>query len=284
VTHHAGVEAVIALVIVAAAIVVAVITTRRGSPRAPSRPADPKPGVTMTGGEVVLDIDVDDPTHPAVERMVQQVASRALTADPSLDEVVVKDRDGTVLGVVARPHPSDLPPLRDEPRPPPRRARSRGPHMPETFHPDVDLPEIERRPIAERYELPAEVREHLRDPSDPADLVAALLRAGGHDVRRDADVVVAGDTAIVLVGSPHSPTATSDDLGRAFLHFQRSGAARGIALALSYVSPTEERRREAMAPQLRYVDRDAIQRMADAVALGADPLMFITPPVMPPAA
>jgi hypothetical protein len=79
------------------------------------------------------------------------------------------------------------------------------------------------------------------------------------------------DRAIVIL-APRLAWLGPDDLARAYLHAQASGARAGLVILLGFADPEEIARREVAAPHVQHVGSRAIQRMADAVAIGADPL------------
>jgi hypothetical protein len=235
---------------------------------------------------VTLDLTVDDPDRPAVQRLVTDVARRALRADPELDEVEVRDRDGNVLGRLSRPTPLPPPPaIADELREP-RAARD---HTPQPVRPagatarlpepdaEIDLT-VPGQPIADRLDLPASVRSRVRDPERPLDVIRAILEASGRPVRVERGTLVAGDTAIVVV-SPGS-RAIDAELSDAFMRIQAANVARGVVVRLGYVDPALVRHREAAAPHVRHVTAEAIQRMADAVEVGGDPVEFAVGPLL----
>lgn len=239
-----------------------------------------------TGGVIVLDLDIEDPDDPTVRRLVEDAGRRALVTHPDLDEVEVRSRAGVVLATVPRAQPvrteATIPDQLHEPHAPRRHApdpvapagatRERRVHEDDV---DVHVPD---RPFAERFVLPEAVRRAVRDPDRPIDVVVAILEAAGHPVERQGDVVVAGDTAVAVV--PHLRHGTEDALTRAFMHLRDTPASRGIVIRLGYVDPEDIRRREAAAPDVRHVTADAIQRMADAVSLGGDPLAFAIGPAV----
>ncbi len=45
-------------------------------------------------------------------------------------------------------------------------------------------------------------------------------------------------------------------------------------VTVGLLDPSDLRRREILAPNVHHVAHDGVQRMADAVAVGADPLAF----------
>jgi hypothetical protein len=238
------------------------------------------------GGVIVLDLDIDDPDDPTVQRLVHDAGRRALVTDPELDAVEVRSRSGAVLATVTRTQP--LTPEATVP------AQLREPHTTRRHAPDPVAPggatrearqlgpdddvSVPARPFADRFVLVDEVRALVRDPERPTDLVAALLEAAGRPVDRQGDVVVSGDTAIAVV--PHLAHGMEDALTRAFMHLRDTATTRGIVIRLGYVDPEEIRRREAAAPDVRHVTADAIQRMADAVALGGDPIAIAIGPAV----
>ena len=268
-------------------LVVVVVATRRalaGARRAPGRgSAVPRPFVD-TEVTITLDVSAGDPDAPSVTRLVDAAASQVLATSPRVETVTVVNRAGTVLGVRERPH--DRPqPAREEPvlREPHRRtfrapgpqAEPRPPAMPTLALEGDDAPGS--RTLVERYDLPAAVASRIARPDDAVDLVRAILEAAGLDVRVDGEVLRVGREAIV-VPTVDGRTVTADMLTRAYLDFQRSGATRGVVICLGHVSAGECRRRELLAPELRHTGAAAIQRMADAVALGGNPLLFVLEP------
>jgi hypothetical protein len=238
------------------------------------------------GGVIVLDLDVEDPDDPTVQRLVHDAGRRALVTDPALEAVEVRSRSGTVLATVSRTQP-----LTTEATVP---AALREPHTARRHAPDPVAPagatrearqldhaddvSVPQRPFADRFVLIDEVRARVRDPERPTDLIAAILEVAGRPVQRQGDVVVSGDTALAVV--PHLAHGMEDALTRAFMHLRDTETTRGVVVRLGYVDPEEIRRREAAAPDVRHVTADAIQRMADAVALGGDPIAFAIGPAV----
>lgn len=136
------------------------------------------------------------------------------------------------------------------------------------------------RTIAETLDLPARVRALVEEPEDPADVVRAVLTAAGFDSRRDGDVVQVGEVAVVAL-RPRPAAYPHDRLNHAYHLFESSGARSGIVIWFEHVDLLEVRRRELFAPEVRHAGPEAIQRMADAVAIGADPLSYaFGPPVV----
>ncbi|HXF72566.1 MAG TPA: hypothetical protein VNO79_08170 [Actinomycetota bacterium] len=114
----------------------------------------------------------------------------------------------------------------------------------------------------------------MRNPDDPTDLLRAILEAAGIPHRVDRDLIVAGELAIVVVEPDAGVVVGHDALNHAYLRIAGSGATWGLVIALGYVDPREVERREMAAPHVRHAGPDAVQRMADAAALGADPVRF----------
>lgn len=289
---HPGsaVEAIV-LVVVLLLVGAAVVAWRRRSqpsgrtiaPPAPSptRPqaTGPLPGPQAT---IALDVVVADPGNPAVQRLVRDAASRVLRISPDVEAVIVEDRAGMRLGTVERDQGlvGEIPVATEVPKPDRRRSRrtpgSRG--EPGTAARAGDQDVAPHRSLADRFELPDTVRAHLRRPDDPVDVVRAILEAAKLPVQVHGNVILSGDEAVIVVSETGG--STSQALTDAFLRFQKSGAARGVVITLGYMGGRDIERRQALAPNLRYTGLSAIQRMADAVALGANPLMFTTDPAI----
>jgi hypothetical protein len=244
-------------------------------PPKPEREAWERDGTS--GTRVTLDLDGADPDSPAVQRLVRDAAHRVLARDPDLDEVEVVDRSGRVLARERRPSP--MPPEVAVPEAL-REPHARGRHSPSpvgtgdaaplTVIPGA-APEVAPVPLADRFDLPAGVRARIDDPDDGAGIVHALLAESGRPVTRDGDLLRSDDVAIAVVDVHGDPEQA---LSHGFLRIDATDARRGIVLRLGFVDPGAVRRREAAAPHVRHVGPDAIQRMADAVAAGADPVAF----------
>jgi hypothetical protein len=273
--------AIVVSVLVIGGIVWAVRSAGRGTVgRDPSAPPWDEEG--GDGHRVVLDLSVEDPTDDAVARLVQSAASQALQRDRTLARVEVADRDGRLLGTVsreARVRPEvELPPELHEPHV--RRSRAPDVTRPRTGSSPREVPRDETAPVAERtfserFELPAAVRAALVDRDHPAELIRALLQAGGHPAERHGELVRTGDLAFVTVSTRGG---ADEALTRAFLRIRNSGARHGIVVRLGYADPDLVKRRDRAAPDIRFTDVEAIQRMADAVAVGADPVAFALAP------
>jgi hypothetical protein len=235
----------------------------------------------VSGTRITLDLGDVDPDAPAVQRLVREAAHRVLARDPSLDEVEVVDRDGRTLARERRPSP--LPPEVSVPEAL-REPHARGRHAPSPVGRDEGghlsvvpgaPPEVRSIPLAERYELSLGIRARLQELDDGAGLLEAILAEAGREPTRDGDVVRCGDVAIAVVDVQGDPERA---LSHGFLRIDATDATRGIVLRLGFVDPVAIRRREAAAPHVRHVGPDAIQRMADAAAAGADPIAFAVGP------
>jgi hypothetical protein len=266
-----------------AAVVIGLVRRAGRTTPAPRRGTWEEP---ETGGVIVLDLEVDDPDDPTVQRLVQDAGRRALVTHADLESVEVRSRSGTTLATVTRTQPvrpeATIPDQLHEPAPPRRHAPN--PTAPTGATRDArardELTEVHvpDRPFADRFVLPDAVRAAVRDPDRAIDVVAAILEVAGRPIERQGDVVVSDDTAVAVV--PHLAHGMDDALTRAFLHLRDTAAPRGVVVRLGYVDPAEIRRREAAAPDIRHVTADAIQRMADAVALGGDPIAFAIGPAV----
>ena len=219
-----------------------------------------------------LDVAVEDPDTPAVRRLVEGAAGRVLRSSPDVTEVVVEDRTGTTLARVPREAPTPGPP----PTRPERAARHARPHgswREPTVVPKVDQDvRIPPRPLADRLDLPDAVRADLRDVDDPAEVVRAILSAAGRDATVRGHTVRSGDDLVILAEGTGRDAAAA--MSEAFLRFRDSGASTGIVVHLGYVDPREVARRQALAPDVHHVGAEVLQAMADAVALGGDPIAF----------
>lgn len=276
---------IVAVVLLVAVVLGAAFLLGRRAGRTPP-PVAHRPWETTdpTGAVVVLDLAPWDPDHPSVQRLVEEAAGRPLREDPAIEVVEVRDREDRVLGRVHRPTPRrevTLPEHLHEPH-------ARRPHVPDPLggstparsHPVSGPGPIEaiERPFAHRFDLDDRVRRELRDPGDPVDVVRALLAAGGHAPEVHGDLLVTGHVAIVVLPDPGH--ALDEALSRAFLRIRSARVPRGIVLHLGWVNPEALHRRELAAPDVRHVGTEAVQRMADAVAAGADPIGFVLGPAV----
>lgn len=274
--------AVLGLAVLAAALVWAWQRLSAAAVPGPSRTAW-APGPDAAGTRVVLDLQPDEPDDPSVQRLVREAAHRVLAADGSVDEVEVVARDGTVLGREHRPEPLPadvaIPEALREPHAPPRHgpsvvpSRDAGPPR-RVAEP---APEVRALAFADRLDLPARIRERVADPDRATDVIRAILEAAGREVHVDGDLVTSGDLVVAVV-DPRGDAERA--LNHGFLRIEATDAAQGMIVRLGYVDPALTRRREAAAPHVRHVGPEAIQRMADAVAVGADPIAFAAGPAI----
>lgn len=274
--------------------------------RSSGRSAAPRTGSPLTVdashvASVTLEVDEADPASPAVQRLVHETALGIFRTAPDAREVVVRARAGTFLGRVSRflgrvsretPIPRELSvsPVLHEPHvrrthvpdvlgglygsePAPRPIRDR--HTPGELAPP-------HRSLMDQFDLPEAVRTGIGDPDDPIDLVRAILEAAGVRCEIDGDLIQVGESALVILRASGDVVIGHEALNHAYLRVVRSGAQRGMVIALGFMDPREVKRREMLAPQVLHAGPDGIQRMADAVSLGADPLRFVVAiPVSP---
>ena len=249
---------------------------RSGAAPAPRRPTSAPPravegpwlGPVAT---IRLDVATEDPDAPAVRRLVEAAAGRVLQSSPDVTDVVVEDRTGAVLARVPR--------KATPPGPPPTRPDRAAPHArphgswrePTVPHVDEDVV-VPTRTWAERLDLPDAVRAEVREPDDPVEVVRAILHAAGHAAQRHGGSLRSGDVLVVLVEGTGRDAGAA--LSEAFLRVRESGATMGIVVHLGYVDPREVARRRALAPDVHHVGAEVLQAMADAVALGGDPIAF----------
>lgn len=281
--------ALLVIVVLGAALIALAL---RSGTRALPPPAAP-PGelarvVRRDGDRVVLDLEVSDPTAPPVRRLALDLAARTFTDDPALRRLTVVDRTGRTLLTTTREEATvqlpDLPPdLSVGPRRPASRAPDplgRGGGSSREAGPPPHITPLGPRPFVARFDLPTSVLDQVRDGDDPVEVVGAVLRAGGRPVERHGDVIVSEDTALTVVD-------VADDaeraLARAFVRLRDSGAPRGIVVRLGYADPSVVARHAGAARHVHQRDVTAVQAMADAVALGVDPIALVLSDVVAPA-
>jgi hypothetical protein len=259
--------------------------------RSPRRSATPKDGPPLTvdaSGVVAVTLEIDDadPGSPAVQRTVHETALGIFRTTPDAYEVVVRARTGIVLGRVSRetsiPREVTVSPVLREPHArrtnvpdvlgglygsEPERRPIRLRHTPGELAPA-------HRPLVDQFDLPEVVRAGIRDPDDPIDLVRAILEAAGEHCEIDGDLIRIRGSALAILRASGDVVIGHEALNHAYLRIDRSGAQRGLVIALGFMDPREVKRREMLAPQILHAGPDGIQRMADAVSLGADPLRF----------
>jgi hypothetical protein len=87
--------------------------------------------------------------------------------------------------------------------------------------------------------------------------------------------VIHSDEETVVVLPKHlGDHVTHDELNGAYLRLRASGARRGLVVTPGFLDLDDVRRREVPDPAVLHCGPEGIQRMADAVAAGADPLRF----------
>jgi hypothetical protein len=279
-------EAVILLVLAALVIAVVVWGLKQIGGSGPSETSpEPWKETAAAGERIVLDLEVDDPSHPSVQRLVFAAARQALDAAPALRSVEVVDRNGTVLGTVERDQPLprelEVPATLHEPH----AKRSRGPRAVPQESGQTPQMEHEEGPVgipprtwADRFDLPPAARRGVTDGERPADVIRAILAAGGVEAEAHGNVVRTGDTAIVVI--PDVRDGAAEAINRAYLQYKESDAHHGILVRLGYVAPDVIRRHDQATPDVRHISAEGVQRMADAVAVGADPLAFALGPAV----
>lgn len=266
--------ALAAIVVAALAVRIARLRTRENAPPAPA-------AVHPAGDEITLDLDASDPGAPAVQRLAADAARRLLSAANPPGSVVVRDRAGQHLlrargtaddyRVIALPEPLHEPhvPHSRAPSPVGHDVGARPPPKPWRA---PERPVLGARSFVDRFVLPERARSLVEDGDEPAQVLRAVLMAGGRPARVDGDVVTTGETAIAFA---HMSDDRSTALSTAVHRLQATGLARRVVIRLGYADPGDLRRRELADPALRITDVQAVQRMADAAALGADPLDFL---------
>lgn len=265
---------------------------RAGMTRTARPPAaatvQPAPEVHDGRATLTLDVPRADPKALATQRLIDDAADQVFAAVPEALEVEVRDRGGAVLGRRRREAPRRVAiPVglyephvarRTAPSPDAGLLADRGERAVPGANRDVDPGERGHRALADRFDLPEAVRTRLGDADDAVALVRSLLESGGRSADVDGDVIRTGGEAVVVIRAPIGEPVSPERLNRAYLRFRESGAAQGVVLTPGFMHPGDLRRREAHAPELLHAGPEGIQRMADAVAVGADPLRFAAAP------
>lgn len=275
---------VVVLVGVAGVIAALLASSRRRPTAEVAEPAPERIAIT-------LEIEAEDVEDPRVKRLVADAASRMFRMVPSLRQVEVRDKRGKVLD---RPMRSGGDPLRVDPPPvglvePHTVRRPRSPSESGERLGDVaamrsaatgalaggwlrDVPEPEPRVLADRFDLADEIRERITDPDDAVALIAAILERSADGVRIEGGRLWVGDAIVFVIRTPPGASVTAGALARTFASFRASGASLGYVVVFGHMDPIDVRRRELLAPGFVHLGSDAVQRMADAAALGGDPL------------
>jgi hypothetical protein len=261
----------------------------RQRPRLPISPSAAPAGRALTDqAEVVLPVDDADPDAPATQRIVAEAARRALDDHPEVTTVVVRSAGGRELGRVHRTETPPPKPFVDVPDAllEPHAHRHPGPGDPVEHKPGAAVSAHVRfsdepphrqmhKTLAEHFDLPDGVRQKIAHPDDAVDIVRAILSAAGVPFDVDDNVIVCGDRALVVIRTSLHGAVGSEHLDAAYLRFERSHVKRGVVVTPGTIYPHEISRRHALAPALLHAGPDGIQRMADAAAIGADPLDFV---------
>jgi hypothetical protein len=242
-------------------------------------------GHAAAGERLVLDLSVDDPQHPSVQRLVHAAARQALAASPDVGSVEVFDRDGTHLGTVERdaplPRELEVPATLHEPH----AKRSRGPSAvpqeggatPQMEH-DQGPVGVAPRTWVDRFDLPPAARAAVRDPERPADVIRAILVAGGQEPELHGNLVRVDDTAIVVVADVRDGALRGDQPGLPAVQGHRRAARdhRPARLRRPGGHPPARRSDARRAPH----QRRGGPAHGGRVALGADPLAFALGPAV----
>lgn len=285
----------LAVLAVLVLLVVGAFAVARFTGTGPAMPPEPAAVRVQEGRALVhLDVEGGSPDDPGVLRLVRESAARVFAAVPGVEEVVVLTRTGAPLGRAARS--MAVPPTaHTDPLLAPSPAHPFGGNHPPLTDADDTIgtsvehalaragrlpPATEPVALADCFDLPPPVRRLLRDPDDPVELVRAILEAAGVPADVDGDVVRSGDEAVVVLRSGFGEGITGPNLSGAYLRFRRSGAARGVVVSPGIMPSADVRRREMLDPALLHAGADGIQRMADAVALGGNPLGFAAGPAV----
>lgn len=285
-------EEVAVIVWVVGAVVVIVVTVllrlSRGSLTRPDAGLAPVEGTIRPHGDravVTIDLTGVDPRNPAVTRLLDDVVARAFATVTDASEVEVQDSNGMVLLVRPRTRPvrppaAAMPPELLEPHHRPgSRSLVSDDDRPDRAHPHFEPAEPPpARPLADRFELPPNVRRAVTDPDDPVELVAALITAAGGPVAVDGSVIRRGDDIVIVLPFALGEAVPPEALSHAYRLFERMPVRSAVVVTAGHMDPVDVRRREALAPQLAHAGPEGIQRMADAVAIGVDPIRFVMPP------
>lgn len=273
---------VLLAVLVIAVVAYAVLWEDRRAPASDEQSKRPAFGGQT---EVTLPVDDADPESQATKRLVADAAARVFARDLSVACVVVLARSGRELGRLERAAPEPRP-FVDAPsalsEPPARRHA--GPHEPVgppavghapanvRFQDTRTLPHL---PLAAHFELSDRVKALIRNDEDPVDIVRAILEASDRPFHTAGNIFRRDDVAVIVLHTPLHVSVEAETLNTAFLAFERSGAVRGAVVTAGALHVLDVRRREALAPRLLHASVDGIQRMADAVAIGADPFEVV---------
>jgi hypothetical protein len=249
-------------------------------------PAADSGTVGSSEAHVTLPVDDVDPEHPPVRRLATDTAHRVLARDPAVTRVVVLSRSGRELARIDRaavaPRLVDVPTALLEPHAP----RHPGPREPaladEPVHGPGNVGFAERRPeprrsLAEHFELAEDTRGRIRDAEDPVDVVRAIFESSGLPFDMDGNLLRRGGRCVIVAHTPIHTPVDAETLNAAFMRFERTGAGRGVFVTAGVLHASDVHRREVLAPALHHVGPSGIQRMADAVAVGADPLDLVLP-------
>ena len=271
-----AIVAIIAAVWIATAMLRRALRPREG----PAPPAEAHRHLTIR-----LDVVVDDVEGQRAQRLASDASARMFSIAPDVSTITVHDRAGQAVAVHHRSVAERIREPLTGPASGPSRSLSRWeanlelPSIP-AQHPDADdIEPIDLRsgPIVDHLDLPAQIRRALPDDARAIDIVEALLRLTGHPVMRDRDTLTVGDVAVIVV---EAGTPGEDVLRHAYLRFVAARARAGVVIAMNPADLADAPRRERLEPHVSHVGPGALQRMADATALGGDPLAFLPVPLV----
>jgi len=187
------------------------------------------------------------PPRPSFEPRVEPPAPKVISIEPSLYEPHGTGRRGATMPNLRAADPLEA-----------SRAVAEHPSL--------------HRPLTSRFRLPESLTGRLSDPDDAVALVAGILEEGGLQPERRDDLLLVGDMAVVVVDAPVGEPIDEEQLTTAYVRFEQTGCARGIVVTPGLLNVDDVHRRERLDPRFLHAGLDGIQRMADAVVAGGDPL------------
>ena len=181
---------------------------------------------------------------------------------------------GAAVGALAFLIAAGVPGARPEHRPGQIRAGARAEVGDMATAPGIAVGPASRGPtppLKSRLDLPADIALRLGDDASVGDVVDALIRAAGVPFTSVHGAVVVDDAAIVPIDAIEVTGRIRDDqLDEGFRVFSATGARCGIALTDGQLPAREIERRHLLGSRLRHGGIEALQRLADEVALDRD--------------
>lgn len=235
------------------------------------------------GDEVLSELLV----HEAVEVVREKQASLPMAQVTDVVALAGKGDAATEMGRTTLETPGELPPRPSAPpmlnfshiASDPLDAEIAGEgSVPETVAP---VRGDTLAPIDQELRLPKAIDTGLRAQGiDPAtmtagDLVTGMLRLVGYDVQEGVNENTflahkGGQTTFIRVDpyQPDDPPEVSSETIRGFMiEFESSRSDRGLLVSEKY-GPFEVYEKERREPRVRFVTRERLQKMVDAMALG----------------